>query len=95
MNDWIQAGRPPAPELPADRLTEPEMVELRRLLAARDMLQEKLVTVEQRLEIFLLAARDARGGCGPVKVNLETGELAQGQPGEELAEDQREDGSDE
>ncbi len=75
MSDWITAGRGVDEALPAERMTEKELGELRRLLSARQVLQERLMVADQQLELLMLAVRDGRGLQGPIKADPETGRI--------------------
>lgn len=73
---WIAAGAALDPNLPADRLVEPELEEMRRLLAAHAAAREQLAMLEQRLSLLIVTARDRRGMTGRVRVDPESGRLA-------------------
>ena len=75
MSNWISAGAGPRAGLPEGQLTDEELVELRRLLGLRQELLEKAAVMEQRLELFVLAARDRRGLAGRVKLNASDGRI--------------------
>jgi len=72
---WVQAGRAADEAVPRDKLTERELEELRQLLRAQERIKEQLLAVEQRIEVLVLSARDARGLSGRVRVNVASGEL--------------------
>ena len=57
----ITAGATLDPSLPSDRMTEPELREMHQILSAHGAVREQLATLEQRLSLFILTARDRRG----------------------------------
>lgn len=71
----ITAGAPRDPNLPVDRMTEPELREMQQILAAHGAVREQLAVLEQRLSLFILTARDRRGQAGRIQVDPETGDI--------------------
>lgn len=59
--------------LPLGRLAEHERAELARLVGVREELQGQLSTIEAKVQLLLLNARDRRGLAGRVSVDLSTG----------------------
>ncbi len=72
----IIAGASPVSDIPSDRLTAEELGELQRLVGARKVIESQLQTLDQRLELLVLGARDRRGLTGRVRVQPETGAIA-------------------
>lgn len=69
----ISAGSLRDASLPVDRLTEPELREMQRLLHAHEEAREQVAVVESRLSLLILTARDRRGIVGKVIVDPESG----------------------
>ena len=74
----ITAGAPQDPNLPVDRMTEPELREMQQILTTHGAVREQLAMLEQRLSLFLLTARDRRGHAGRIQVDPETGAITVG-----------------
>lgn len=79
---WIEAGSAVSPDLPEGQLTRDELVQLQRLLEAREGIGEQLRDLDRRLELFTLAARDRRGLSGPIRIHPGTGQLVPAPPEE-------------
>lgn len=75
MNGWITAGNARQDDLPRDKLTDPELQELHKLLGARQALGEQVAMIEQRLELLVISARDRRGFVGKIRVRPEDGAI--------------------
>lgn len=71
----ISAGATRDSSLPTDRLSEQELREMHRLLAAHNEAREQVAVLEQRLSLLILTARDRRGLTGKIQVDPESGEI--------------------
>lgn len=72
---WIEAGTTRSDEYPADTLVPPELEELRRIVAAREELVQRVGLLEQQMTLFITVCRDRRGLVGRVRVNHEDGRI--------------------
>lgn len=76
----IRFGASLDPELPPRVLTEGEREELAAMLKVREAAAAQLTTIEQRIQLFLLTARDRRGLRGAITVDITTGTLEEEWP---------------
>lgn len=75
MIEWVQAGFPCDPLLPAERLTPDELGEVVALVRERSAQVERLTALDQKLALVVTAARDRRGLTGPVRIHAGTGDI--------------------